>query len=312
MGKLASTFNVVGFALRKHSPELLAAASAVGTVAAVVLACKATTKAGAILEAHKEQIEQIHEVKNDKEFAEEYAEKDYKKDLTIVYSKTILELGKLYGPAILMTTGALFCLFASVSILKKRNAALTLACATLADAFSKYRERVKTRYGDDVEWDIYHGVEEKEEVTVETDKNGKEKTKTKKVKIASGTATPFAIVFDESNPNWTGDREMDMCFIKNIERYCNDVLIARGFLTVNQVREEFGLEWIEEGQLFGWVYMKNNPIGDNYVDFRLMSDSKNFMDYMNKKNDFVILDMNCDGNIIEYLPSCNGLRKRHN
>ena len=330
MGKVATTFNAIGLALKKHSPELLAVASGVGTLAAVVLACKATTKAGAILEEHKAQVEQIHEVRNNEEFSEEYTDKDYKKDLTLVYSKTIVKLGKLYGPAIFMTAQAIFCLFAAVSILKKRNAALASTCAALLSSFSNYRQRVKDRFGEDVEWEIANDIHEVETTVVETDKNGKEKTKTKKVKIASGTATPFAIVFQEyikppvydekgnvidpgvRNPNWTGDREMDMCFITNVERYCNDMLIARGFLTLNQVREQFNLPFISEGQFFGWLYMKNNPIGDNYIDFRLMKDSQNFLDYMNKKNDFVILDMNCDGNIIEYLPSCDGSRKRNN
>ena len=304
MGKIATALQTFGLTTKKYSPEILAAVGGIGTIAAIVLACKATTKASDILEEHKKSVEEIHEVKDSEEYAEEYDEKDYRKDLTIVYSHTVLKLVKLYGPAILTAAGSLFCMFAAVNILRKRNAALTMACTTLASAFANYRQRVKDRYGEDTEFEIYHDIREVKEVEVTTDKNGKEKTKEKKVKIPSGVASPFTIVFDESCPLWTGDREVDMCQIRNIERYCNDMLIAHGDLEVNEVRREFGKGKIREGQIFGWVYRKNNKNGDNYVDFRITKDSKNYLDFMNKKNDFIILDLNCDGDILQYLPSC--------
>ena len=308
MGKIATALQTFGLTTKKYSPEILAAVGGIGTIAAIVLACKATTKAGDILEEHKKSVEEIHEVKDSEEYAEEYDEKDYRKDLTIVYSHTVLKLVKLYGPAILTAAGSLFCMFAAVNILRKRNAALTMACTTLASAFANYRQRVKDRYGEDTEFEIYHNIQEKEEVEVTTDKNGKEKTKVKKVKLPSGTASPFAIVFDESCPLWTGDRETDICQINNIERFCNDRLIANGILTLNDVRKEFGLDPIQEGQIFGWVRRKNNPMGDNYIDFRATKDSKNYLDFMNKKNDFIILDLNCDGDILQFFPSCNKIR----
>ena len=309
MGKLSTAFSAIGFKVKKYSPELLAVAAGVGTCAAIVLACKATTKAGAILEEHKKAIEDIHEVKESEEFSEEYDERDYKRDLTIVYSNTGIKLAKLYAPTILTAAGALFCMFAAINILRKRNAALTVACATLADAFSSYRQRVRDRYGEDAEFAIANDIQEIEEKTGEVDKKGNEKTK--KVKVPSGTANPFAIVFDSSNPNWTGDREVDMCFIKAVQRFCTDRLVSRKFLTLNQVREEFGIDWIEEGQVIGWVYKKNNPVGDNIVDFHLVDDSKNFLDFMNGKNDFIILELNCDGYILDQFPSCDGSRKRN-
>lgn len=308
MGKLSTALNAVGFKVKKYSPELLIVAAGLGTCAAIVLACKATTKAEEILEEHKKAIDQIHEVKDNEEFVEQYTDDNYKKDLTIVYSNTVVKFIKLYGPTILTAAGALFCMFAAVNILRKRNAALTVACATLADAFSSYRQRVRDRYGDEVEFEIANDIHEIEEKTGEFDKKGNEKVK--KTKVPSGVANPFAIVFDSSNPNWSGDREVDFCFIKSIQTYATDRLRSRKFLTINQIREEFGLDWIEEGQVLGWVYKKDNPVGDNIVDFHIMDDSKNFLDFMSGKNDFIILELNCDGYILDQFPSCDGSRKR--
>ena len=44
------TFSKVGFGLQKKSPEILVGVGIVGAVASAVLACYATTKAGAIVE----------------------------------------------------------------------------------------------------------------------------------------------------------------------------------------------------------------------------------------------------------------------
>lgn len=309
MGKLKTALTTIGLGCKKYSPEILIVTAGIGTVAAVVLGCRATTKAQEVLEEHKAALDEIHEMKDldgniKKEYEEQYDEADYRKDLSIVYSKTIIKLVKVYGPTILTALGALFCMFASVNILRKRNAALAMACTTIMNSFADYRERVKKRYGEDTEFEIYNGIEEEEVVEVTTDKKGNEKTKVTKHKIPSGTASPFAICFDETNPNWTGDRDTDMCWLNSVQNYCTDYLISHGILFLNDVRKELGLEPTNEGQFFGWRYVKNNPSGDNCVDFRLKNDSVNFLDWMKRKNDFVMLNLNCDGVVVDYLPSC--------
>lgn len=55
------TFSKVGFGLQKKSPEILVGVGIVGAVASAVLACKATTKAGAIVEESKNSLADIRE-----------------------------------------------------------------------------------------------------------------------------------------------------------------------------------------------------------------------------------------------------------
>ena len=57
------TFSKVGFGLQKKSPEILVGVGIVGAVASAVLACKATTKAGAIVEESKNSLADIREAK---------------------------------------------------------------------------------------------------------------------------------------------------------------------------------------------------------------------------------------------------------
>ena len=45
-----------GFKVKKHSPEILVVVGVAGVVTSTVMACKATTKAGDILEEHQKDI----------------------------------------------------------------------------------------------------------------------------------------------------------------------------------------------------------------------------------------------------------------
>lgn len=90
------------FKTKKHSPEMLLAAGVVGVVTSTVMACKATTKIDSVLDKHKTNIKKTKDYVAESGFTDEYTEKDYKKDLTIMYTQTGLKLAKLYAPAVVM------------------------------------------------------------------------------------------------------------------------------------------------------------------------------------------------------------------
>ena len=58
--KLNRGLKSAGFALKKHSPEILVVAGVAGTVLATVMACKATMKLPDILEEHKDTMDEVH------------------------------------------------------------------------------------------------------------------------------------------------------------------------------------------------------------------------------------------------------------
>ncbi len=132
--------NKAGFALRKHSPEILMAAGVVGTVASTIMACKATTKVSDILEDSKIQVESVHKVLDDESISEEtYSEEDSKKDLAIIYVQTGVKLVKLYAPAVTLGVLSIVSMLASNNILRKRNVALAAAYTVVDGAFKEYR-----------------------------------------------------------------------------------------------------------------------------------------------------------------------------
>ena len=292
-----------GFKLRKHSPEILAVTGVVGIVTSAVMACKATTKASAILDETKEQLDAIHKCSEDQEMIEsgKYTEEDKKKDLTITYVQTGVKLAKLYGPSVVLGALSIGCMLTSNNILRKRNVALAAAYTTLDTSFKKYRGRVVEKFGDAVDKELKYGIQKKKIDTIETDpETGKEKKVKKTVDVVEGVdgCSEYARFFDDGCTGWEKDSEMNLMFLRAQQQYANDLLISRGYLFLNEVYNMLGIQITKAGQVVGWVYDPENPNFQNYVDFGIYDINKpKNRDFVNGYERTVLLDFNVDGNI---------------
>jgi hypothetical protein len=312
--KMTQTLNKWKFKVMKNSPEILMYAGIVGVVGAGVLACKSTLKLSEVLDRSKETIKTIHETVED-ESVEDYSKDDAKKDLTIVYASTALDIAKLYAPSVLLGGLSIAAMIQSHNVLNKRNAALAAAFTTATESFDRYRKSVVDRYGERVDYELRHGIKtEKIEVT-ETDENGKIKKKKEIVDVASeiNIVSDYARYFDNSNPYWEKDPEYNLMFLKAQQAHANNKLIAQGYLFLNEVYSMIGIEPSKAGQIVGWIYDKENPDGDNYVDFGIyetmvqgyVDDHHNDTigeerrDFVNGLIPSILLDFNVDGNIWE-------------
>lgn len=311
MKNVSMTFNKVGFQMKKHSPEILIVAGVIGTVASAVMACKATTKVGKIVEKTKDDVDEIHKAVETgvTNAGETYNKEDSKKDLTIVYAHTGFELVKLYAPSVILGTLSLTSIVASNNILRKRNAALAAAYATVDKGFKDYRSRVIERFGEEVDRELKNNVKAKKVTTTETDPETGAEKKVKKNQFVvnpsdiSGYARFFEqYTTDEDgntilNSHWENNNEYNLMFLKSQERYANDLLRAKKRVFLNEVYEMLGLPRSKAGQVVGWVYDPENPSGDNYIDFGLYADNLTYSDYVNGFEPAILLDFNVDGNI---------------
>lgn len=323
MSTAKSMISSASFSLKKHSPEILIVSGIVGTVTSTILACKATTKVSDIIEESKEQVETVHTVAERVNNGEAimcsdgsmYTNNDVNKDLTIIYAQTAIKIAKLYAPSVVLGGLSLAAIVASNSILRKRNIALAAAYTTIDKSFKAYRKRVAERFGDEIEKEIRHNVKAiKVEETI-VDENGKEKKVKKTIKVADPSPySAYAKVFDEANKNWEKDPDYNHMFIKQVESYCNDLLKSRynpitnkpGYLYLNEVYDMLGFEPTQAGQVVGWTYDPDYPIGDNYVDFGLYDiyshpyDADRKAAFVNGYERNVILDFNVDGDIYKF------------
>lgn len=313
MSNLTRKFHKVGFQLKKHSPEILLITGVVGTVASAVMACKATTKIDVILNDTKHATEVIHEGVEKGEikgYLEDgtvgiipYNEEDCKKDLTIIYAKTAVEFAKLYAPSVLLGAASIACILASNNIIHKRNVALAAAYASVDSSFKDYRGRVIERFGKELDRELKYNIKAQEIEETVVNEDGTETTVTKTVQVADiPEYSPYAKFFDDTCMGWDRDANYNLMFLHQTQQAANRKLKERGHLFLNEVYDMLGIMRTPEGQIVGWIYDENNPIGDNKVDFGiydLYNEQKRL--FVNGYEKSILLDFNVDGNIWELL-----------
>lgn len=304
VNNVTRTFHKAAFKLKKHSPELLVVGGVVGVVGSAIMACKATTKLDGILEESKTKIDKIHECAEHPEtLPEPYTVEDSKKDLTIVYTQTAVKVAKLYGPAVILGGLSIGAILAGHNITRKRNVALAAAYTAVDKSFKEYRGRVVERFGEALDKELRYNIKTKEVEEVVLNEDGSESVVKKSVEVVDPTQySDYAKFFDEYCVGWTKDPEYNLMFLKDQERYANDMLKAKGHLYLNEVYDLIGVPRTKAGQVVGWIYDEKNPVGDNYVDFGILDINKpKNRDFVNGYERSILLDFNVDGNILDLM-----------
>lgn len=309
VNSMSRTLHTAAFQLKKNAPGILVTVGVVGTVVSAVMACKATMKVSPIIEDSKKTLGIIRNGMKDGKITDnagedhEYPVETGKKDLAIVYAQTGLKLAKTYAPAVIVGAVSITSILVGHNILNKRNLALAAAYATLDTSFKEYRGRVVDRFGKALDRELRYNIKTREIEEKVVDEEGNEKTVKKTVEVASiNQPSDYARFFDVGNEYWEKDAEYNLTFLKHQERYANDKLKAKGHLFLNEVYDMLGIPRTRAGQVVGWVYDEENPVGDNYVDFGiydLHNDAKR--DFVNGKERTILLDFNVDGNIWEMM-----------
>ncbi|ADD80960.1 gp069 [Rhodococcus phage ReqiPepy6] len=271
--------------LQKNSPTLLFGAGVVGVVGTVVLASRATLKVSDIVDEASTTLEKINNIEE-----ENYTPEHAVKDKAVVYTKTAIDVSKLYAPALILGVVSVSCLAGSHNILTRRNAALGAAYAGMEKAFKEYRGRVIDEIGVEKEARIYQPVEEVEAINSEGKKT--------KVAVPTGVGgSPYKKIFDNSNKNWNQQTEFNVLFIQAQQNYANDLLHANGYLFLNDVYDMLGIARTKAGQIVGWI---SDGKGDNFVDFGLFTTHEG-MRFTTGEQSAVWLDFNVDGNILDLI-----------
>lgn len=326
MNSITRTFYKANFQLKKHSPEILVVSGIIGMTTSAVLACKATTKAGTIIEETKNSMHDLHlvslaagiESKNKDAFTHEdiekinllkkredvksYTKDDLKKDTTITYAQTAVKFIKLYGPAVVLGIASITSILAGHNIIRKRNVALAAAYATVDKSFKQYRSHVVERFGDELDKELRYNIKAKEIEKTVTDEKGKEKKVKEVINVADdpNKYSDFARIFDEYCVGWSKDPESNLVFLKQQQNWANEKLQSKGYLFLNEVYEMLGFPITKAGASVGWIYDKNDPVGDNFVDFGIYNmNSQKAHDFVNGYERSIILDFNVDGPIID-------------
>ena len=308
---LRKSFKKAQLTVRKHSPEILMVAGVIGTVAGAVMACKETLELEDVLDECKQEKMELEE---QYAMCEEYSEDALKKDQVKLTIKQAVKIVKLYAPSVIMEVTSIGVIFASNDIMRKRNASMAAAYATLNSMYKRYRQNVIESYGEEVDKDMRFGV--KHEKVTEIDEDGNKVKIDARIVDLDNTALAIS---DYSRFFQSGCKGFDassgrynLLYLKGIQAMFNNKLIADGYVMLNDVYRELGFDTIPEGWSIGWVYDEANPIGDNYIDFGLYEARNKNQRAVNDWEPVILMDFNVDGNLYEDPKLYSLLKKKMN
>lgn len=308
---LRKSFKKAQLTVKKHSPEILMVAGVIGTVAGAVMACKETLELEDVLDECKQEKMELEE---QYAMCEEYSEDALKKDKVKLTIKQAAKIVKLYAPSVIMEATSIGVIFASNDIMRKRNASMAAAYATLNSMYKRYRQNVIESYGEEVDKDMRFGV--KHEKVTEIDEDGNKVKIDARIVDLDNTALAIS---DYSRFFQSGCKGFDassgrynLLYLKGIQAMFNNKLIADGYVMLNDVYRELGFDTIPEGWSIGWVYDEENPIGDNYIDFGLYEARNKNQRAVNDWEPVILMDFNVDGNLYEDPKLYSLLKKKMN
>ena len=308
---LRKSFKKAQLTVRKHSPEILMVAGVIGTVAGAVMACKETLELEDVLDECKQEKIELEE---QYAMCEQYSEDALKKDQVKLTIKQAAKIVKLYAPSVIMEVTSIGIIFASNDIMRKRNASMAAAYATLNSMYKRYRQNVIESYGEEVDKDMRFGV--KHEKVTEIDEDGNKVKIDARIVDLDNTAlaiSDYSRFFQAGCKGFdTSSGRYNILYLKGIQAMFNNKLIADGYVMLNDVYRELGFDTIPEGWSIGWVYDDENPIGDNYIDFGLYEARNKNQRAVNDWEPVILMDFNVDGNLYEDPKLYSLLKKKMN
>ena len=267
-----------GLVLSKHAPTILTAAGTAGFIGTTILASKATLKVEETVAEETALLVKVHEAHE----AGKLEDKDALHDKVVLYSRMTTKLAKLYAPALILGAASIVSLATGHGIMLKRNASLAAAYAAVDQAFKTYKKKVESKFGKDAVIDALVSTAEedltKNELTMEA------------IAAVDGVS-PYGVIFDETNNNWSADEDLSMLHLKCQQQYANDILQTRGHIFLNEVYKMLGFPHTPAGAVTGWV--KGN--GDDFVDFNIFEGTFEGEDEKGRTVTKWALDFNVDG-----------------
>lgn len=226
---------------------LLTGLSIIGTIAAPILAVKATPKVEKLLdEASREKVKTLNDPKPE--------------DLELTPTEKVKVVWKEYLPATGACVGTVACIVGLGILNKRSQASLSSAYALTSQLFGKYRHKVEEYFGKETEQKIF--AEAAEEVVIRD----------------------YSNLIEDA---YTYDRDMDraseevLCYYMDVGRYFNTTMAAlinaqyhvnrnlllRGYVTLNEFLSFLGIKKDKDGDVKGWSYNDMATGGLFWLDF---------------------------------------------
>lgn len=245
------------------------------------------------LEAGKEVIYINPETKEEKKITLE----DVKHDTRILNVKTVFKLANHYKFTIGLAALSAVLTLCGFGSMRKRAVAAVGALGAANEAFKKYRNRVTEKFGIDIDREMLTGLKkvDKDKMADVTDPDGEVR---KDIGEHWVDHNDYCMLFHKDASNyWRNNRNMNIGWLKGIERQATIKLRSQGYLFLNDVLRALGMPETEMGCFCGWLH--NSADGDNFVDFGIGDEHASYIygDDIYDVDPDVFLYFNCVGDI---------------
>ena len=278
LGVVTRLVGRAGLVLSKHAPTILTAAGTAGFIGTTVLASKATLKVEETIAEEAALLVKVHEAHE----AGKLSDKDATHDKVVLYTRMTTKLAKLYAPALILGAASIVSLATGHGIMLKRNASLAAAYAAVDQAFKTYKKKIESKFGKEAVLDALVSTPQedltKDEMTLEA------------VTAVDGVS-PYGVIFDEDNVNWSADEDLAKLHLDCQQQYANDILQTRGHIFLNEVYKMLGFPHTPAGAVTGWVKGQ----GDDFIDFNIFDGMFEGEDKNGRTVTKWALDFNVDG-----------------
>ena len=289
--------NYFGMKIKKNSPEIKHIIGMASGIGAIITAGQAGYNIKKRLVKRKiDKLEIENKKKEDKKYNPKNDESKSKKELV---KGIVLDC----APTAVLTGSYVYFTNSAFNEYKTRYMDTVATLAGVSASYLAYRNRVKEKYGEEEEANIYYG---RTKATV-TDFNEDDIPTVKDEYHISEDIeglSPYAIIYKRKlpngsvNPNWDDNMDFIMQFLHFQEEYANKLLYDRGYLFLNEVFDLIGYPATKAGAVVGW-YLNNG--GDDRVDFGLQHNLRSEVKTFFKGEKVILLDFNVDGVIFDLL-----------
>ncbi len=279
-----------GLLAKKFAPQVLLGAGVIGVIASTVLASKATLSLESVLDKHREDIALVDEIAHVKT-SEEYTSTHHKRDLTLIHMRTFKELGKLYALPVGLGILSISMIIGAQGIQYKRTGAAIAAYKTVESQFNRYRDRVRSEFGQDKDEEFARAYTSEGVVNEE----GQE---TVNITIDGRKLNDTLYFFDTKNVNWKNSPEYNLSYVMAQQTFANQLLNSRGHVMLNDVLDGLGIDRTPEGAVLGWVLDRQHAEGSKFIDLGIadaQSPNSRVFGSDGELGECVLLDIKTDG-----------------
>jgi hypothetical protein len=270
---------------KQNGPTILTGAGLVGFAVTTALAIRQTSKAQPVMDKIAANLEVARGEKE--ESKDTPAAKATQRELVKAYAKASLELAEVYWPVAAMGAASAVAIIAGHRTMLKRQASLVAAYSLLDAGFKAYRKKVAEVIGEDKEEELWR---EQQAIAL-----GRERGLEACERIAAEDtwpASPYSFFFTEGNANWKPSPEYNKFFLVQQQNWANHRLQTVGYIFLNEILSDLGIERTQAGQHVGWKIGQDDS--DQYVDFGIFDISDEVKRaFVNGFEDTILLNFNC-------------------